>query len=269
MFFSGCQKSQPSAEDGRLAEAQVAKLTAAAENAQKIMGQIEATATSNNKLLNDLHKIHQEIKNSTAELQKTKLDAEKSVTTLRELSEQTEAIFEAVRTSTANTNQQINQLRGQLFELQLTAVREKPATLSASKKEYDLAHTDMGSFPISVEKAEPYLDGHKITFSVGNPLSASLTGAKLTIKYGKRMPQFPTDAKGQFDFGTEVQSKYQIEKDLWEKSLKTMDVNVTGSVGAGSWTSVEAILSPTKAEEVAYLQVTLESTGLAFTGLRR
>lgn len=269
LILTSCRKAQSSAEDGRLAEAQAAKLSAETDKARATISQLETAAAANAKQLAEMQKMQQALTTKLAEINETRQAADKSVATLKELSGQTEAVFEAVRKSTANTNQQISYLRNKLFELEITALQEKPATLSTSKKEYDLARTDMGSFPISVEKAEPYLDGHKLTFSIGNPLSAALTGAKLTIKYGKRMPPFPVDANGQLDFGAEVQAKYKTEKEAWDKSLKTMEVGVNGNIGAGSWTSVEAILTPTKPEEVAYLQVSLASTGLTLGGLRR
>ena len=140
---------------------------------------------------------------------------------------------------------------------------ESAAVVDPSSKGYSIARNEYGAFPVVIEDVQPYLDGHKVKLRVGNLTSAAMTDVKLELVYGVRDPAFPgrnatlSDADNliifQHHFATVEQNK---------KSRRTLTVDAGKDLAPASWNIVEAIISPSKAEELGRIEVKVKVTGM-------
>jgi hypothetical protein len=110
----------------------------------------------------------------------------------------------------------------------------KAASLSGTTQGFELARTDYGSFLVSVGNIEPYMDGYKVTLSIGNPLDADITDGTISIKFGTS----PTDTLG------------------------TVSQAINQPIVGGHWTDEVIMIAPAKAEQLDYMGVSLDPTGL-------
>jgi hypothetical protein len=79
------------------------------------------------------------------------------------------------------------QIKVNLLETRIS-LRESGAIaiLSSSDKGYDLAMTRFGTFPVALKNIVPYLDGYRISLSIGNPTTARFDGFTLRLGAGSR-----------------------------------------------------------------------------------
>jgi hypothetical protein len=110
----------------------------------------------------------------------------------------------------------------------------QPASLSGSTKGFELAKTEYGSFLVSLVDVQPYLDGFKVTLSIGNPLYADITDGTISVKYGTSS----TD------------------------SLSTVSQPIDQPIAGGHWTDVVITVAPAKVEQLDYIGVSLDPTGM-------
>ncbi|MGA3007597.1 MAG: hypothetical protein ABSE59_06870 [Opitutaceae bacterium] len=110
----------------------------------------------------------------------------------------------------------------------------KPAHLSGTERGFELARTEYGSFLVSIADVEPYLDGYSVTLSIGNPLDADITAGTISIKYGTSSTA----------------------------TLNTVTQAIDQPLIGGRWTDVVIVVAPAKVEELGYLGVSLDPSGL-------
>jgi len=114
----------------------------------------------------------------------------------------------------------------------------------ASPHKFQRIDSGTGSFLLSVEDAIAYLDGYKIRLNIGNPSAARYDGFKLKVKWSKG-----------YDFSNfEAVSYLQ-----WQKAIREKEVSFTEALQPGTWNRVEMILSPAGADELGYLEVSLDT----------
>lgn len=100
----------------------------------------------------------------------------------------------------------------------------------------------IGPVLLSVSGVDPFLDGYKITLSLGNPLAANMAGCKLVFLRGDIFDDLIPETKGNFQ-PQESASPYKFEHDI------SVDLS------AGKWSKVEAQLAPLKLTELRKLTV--------------
>lgn len=122
------------------------------------------------------------------------------------------------------------------------------ATLDPVQKGYSVVNTNSGMLLVSVNQVDPYLDGYKITYHIGNPMFMTFNGFRLTVKYGR-----------QFDAKKDGIDKFES----WQKSLKEISSDLTDQLSPGSWNKVELIIPSTKAEDIRYLEVAIKTDQVA------
>ena len=62
---------------------------------------------------------------------------------------------------------------------------ERPdAILETTAKGYCTVRTRSGYFFVSIDRIEPYLDGHKVFVRIGNPMFATFGDLNLTVRWG-------------------------------------------------------------------------------------
>lgn len=122
------------------------------------------------------------------------------------------------------------------LQAQIEAVFSSPAIVKEGGG-YGVARTVLGVIPISIENIQPYLDGYRVTFHVGNTTSAALRGAEFEVKWG-----LPWDTK--------TATYKQISE-----SQKAKKFSVTTTFPVGAYTAVDATLTPAKPEEVRTISI--------------
>ena len=114
----------------------------------------------------------------------------------------------------------------------------------ASPHKFQRIDTDTGSFLLSVDDAISYLDGYKIRLNIGNPSAAKYDGFKLKVKWSKG-----------YDYSNFKTASYL----RWQKAIREKEVSFTETLQPGIWNRVEMILSPAAADELGYLEVSLDT----------
>jgi hypothetical protein len=121
-----------------------------------------------------------------------------------------------------------------------TIERYRSAKLDPSSPgSYSKVETSVGFFLLSLEGAEPYLDGIKVKLEIGNPLALAFAGFQLSAKWGSRKPA----------------GMAAIER--WTTGLKSTSESYTQSLVPGKWNTVELILPSTKADQFGYLEISV------------
>jgi hypothetical protein len=134
---------------------------------------------------------------------------------------------ETAAVTPAELERRIKMLEFQVRGLQ-GRVAYKYASLDCNTGKYDEFQFDSGSlvFFAACSKIEPYLEGHKITVSIGNPYTFTFSNVKGLLNYGKD----------------------------WADSLqKKVDVSMTETLRGGAWNTIVITVNPSKPEEMRYL----------------
>jgi len=129
--------------------------------------------------------------------------------------------------------------RIQILENQIKSLNRRVAfrfaELNCNSGKYDEFMFDSGAlvFFAACTKIEPYLEGHKITISIGNPHSFNFSNVKGTLSYGR---------------------------DLVDSLERRVEVSITETIRAGTWNTIVVTVNPSKAEDMRYLGLTLEAS---------
>jgi len=113
-----------------------------------------------------------------------------------------------------------------LLQLQLATMNDMPAIVTTEDNGYSIANTKFGPFLVTANKVVPYLDGYKITLTIGNMTNAVFDGSKINVSWGEKFEQ-------------------------------SKEVDVTNSFYPG-YTKVEFAVTPAKPDEVKALRVKLD-----------
>jgi hypothetical protein len=110
----------------------------------------------------------------------------------------------------------------------------KWASLDCNTGKYDEFLFSSGAlvFFASCSKIEPYLEGHRITVTLGNPHSFNFSGVKGTLYYGT---------------------------DFADALSRPVEVSFTDVIRAGSWTTLQIVVNPSRVEHMRYLGLELNS----------
>jgi len=108
--------------------------------------------------------------------------------------------------------------------------------------------TDSGFFLIAINNVEPYLDGYKVTFSIGNPFSATYKNLKINVTWGKRL----LDALA----GKEKDPDAFMN---WQHNLHQKELSIPDELLPASWNRVKLVLTPAKSDDLGYISLTLNA----------
>lgn len=139
----------------------------------------------------------------------------------------------------------VSQLRMDSFFLasRVEALESGKATVSTEGEGYDVARTRLGPLTVSASGVSPYLDGFKVKLTVGNLTNADFIGAKVTVGWGP-----PYDGE---------------DSEEWQKKQKKKEMAVTAQFSSGSFTDIEAILTPAQPEDIKSITVGFELSQIA------
>lgn len=135
--------------------------------------------------------------------------------------------------SAEDIEKRIRSIESQVRSLQ-DRVAFRSATLDCNTGKYDefLFNTGALVFFAACTKIEPYLEGHRIAVTVGNPHAFNFS-----------------NVKGAFHFG----------KDWLDSVVKKVEVSVTEAIRGASWTTITIIVNPSQAEDMRYLSLSLNA----------
>ena len=143
--------------------------------------------------------------------------------------------------SSTTLEKRISELEGRIAELSLRSNRYDSVELNTSRNTYRRVDSTTGSFLVRFVRAEPYLNGYKIAIAIGNITTATFNGCDLTVRWGTKQP------KGIDEWIT------------WLKTIRAKDEHVTEDLIPGRWTEVELIIVPAKADELAFLELSIKT----------
>jgi hypothetical protein len=89
--------------------------------------------------------------------------------------------------------------------------------------------TSMGSFLIGLKDVSPYLDGYKLSISIGNPSSITYTRSEITVRW------------------------------VTDTLIQTSKTTIIEDLNPGYWNRAEVIISPAKADDISKLEITMET----------
>lgn len=134
--------------------------------------------------------------------------------------------------------------RVRMLEFQMKSIERRIshrfAELDCNSGKYDEFMFDTGAlvFFAACTKIEPYLEGHKITISIGNPHAFNFSNVKGELRYGK---------------------------DVFDSIERKVEVSMTESIRAGTWNTIMVTVNPSKAEDLRYLGLTLNAATASAT----
>ena len=108
-----------------------------------------------------------------------------------------------------------------------------------SYQKLEASNGTFGTFLVSLENVVPYLDGQKVTLSIGNPHYATFAGIKLKVGWSKKVP----------DGNDPV--KYKEYTD----SMHEKEVDLTDRLKPGAWNKVTFTVAPAAAKDFGQLEV--------------
>ena len=155
--------------------------------------------------------------------------------------------------------EQVTALKSEVDQVNydMTIVKEKQGLYDSvafdlsTPGHYQRLDTSTGSFLVSAEDVEPYLNGYKITLNIGNPSVATYRGFTLHAKWSTA-----------YDF-----SHYSAESyDKWSKSIQQKDISYTDALVSGVWNKVEVILAPVSRDGLGYLEISLDTNTVSLGG---
>lgn len=112
-------------------------------------------------------------------------------------------------------------------------------------------------FCVSIAEVQPYLEGFKVIFELGNPFSSSFVNPKITIKWGLGPLKYYQENK------SEENSILDL-LDSWEKSLYQKKTTILKELKPGIWNRFEVIVSPAKLHEIEYVEFSFDISTVSF-----
>jgi hypothetical protein len=135
-----------------------------------------------------------------------------------------------------------------LMESGALSARSKFVVLDPASKAFGRVDTENGFFLVSCQDVRPYLDGHKVTLHIGNPLGVRFVGFKITARWGPRY------AGAENDYESYAK---------WMAGLKARDFSFPDALEPGRWNEVELVLTQTGPRHVGYIQLSLDTNTVA------
>lgn len=121
---------------------------------------------------------------------------------------------------------------------------------------FEVLESSSGIFFVSVKDVQPHLDGHKITFSIGNPSNITFSNPKIKLRWNS-----PFDFKKINTKLPEDEFKKHVSElsDEWKKSFKEKEFSVLKEFSPGSWSQVELYLSPSSLTELEWVEFSIDA----------
>jgi hypothetical protein len=159
-----------------------------------------------------------------------------------------------LRKAIANYTEALSKQSGEIefLKLQLEWMQSKSIRIDVSAQTYQCIDTNTAKFLIACDNVQPYAEGQKLSFRVGNPNFITFSGFQLKVKWGVKSPNWDQFAKEPDGI-----AKWQVANANWQKSLHEREINSPIDLRPGIWNTVEIVLSPARADELGYLELSM------------
>jgi hypothetical protein len=137
-------------------------------------------------------------------------------------------------------------------------------TLDPSEKGFGCLNTDTGKFLLACDDVQPYLDGQKLKVRIGNPNAASYSGFTLNVKWGQKEPEPPSMAEDNNKWVKDYK-EWKREDAKWMTGLQSKEISFTDNLKAGTWHSVDLVLSPAGSGDLGYIEIGMVAPVVSLT----
>ena len=137
-------------------------------------------------------------------------------------------------------------------EINQRIIKSKAIFNLKKKQGFYLINSSGYTFCVSVENVQPYLDGFKVIFTIGNPSIADFSNPKIHITWNKDYWEYYQEQKS-------TNKKFSEVMDLWEKSQKQTEITILKDLRSGVWNRVEVLLTPATLDELEYVELSMET----------
>lgn len=135
----------------------------------------------------------------------------------------------------------ILELQGWRYSHDYSSVQLDPA-----QRGYGRVDAGVGMFAVALTDVRPFADSVRVRLNVGNLSAATFSGAKLTLKYGRRMPN-----------GSEPD--YAAAWSAWSAGIQTKEESITEHLLPAHWNPVQVTLPGIQPKDLGYLEVSIST----------
>ena len=149
------------------------------------------------------------------------------------------------------------ELETSLYYLRWYPPLKSETVFEPSSEGFQKIETSVGNVFVDIQNIEPYANGHKITFHVGNPYAAEMLKVTSSVSYGMSFDTFKKNLSKE----KIAQGKGSYEE--WNKTFKVVNKDILGGLKPRAWNKLTLILSPSKPEEIETIRLKIEANGLS------
>lgn len=155
-------------------------------------------------------------------------------------------------------SKQVAELQRKVWRLEVEKDLYSTANFDPTdSKGYGRVDANIGTFLVTLDNVEPYLDGQKVTLKIGNPNNMRFIGFKVKATWGMRFP----DTKLQGDDWTKAYEAYNA-------STKEKEITFTETLQPGAWNKVSFVVSPANGNEFGRLNIAIETNQVSLVASR-
>lgn len=155
-----------------------------------------------------------------------------------------------------------HQIRDEILEIQLALIDQKAVFNLKEKEGFSKINSGGHIFFISVENVQPYLEGFKVLFKIGNPQYVTYSDPKIKIKWNKDLLKYFKEKKSS-------DANYFDVFSAWEKSSKSKEISALKDLEPGVWNRFEILITPATLDEIEHVEFSMEVNKAAFYNDRR
>jgi len=164
--------------------------------------------------------------------------------------DQTGSRLKTLEAKLPNLDLKVAELQFKLSQLEFKVSQlensEKSAIFDPTRLSiFQRIQTQNGTFLLSIESVEPYLDGVRVSMDIGNPSAANYDGFSLKAKWGGREPEFGLTPEALKAWNS------------WHQSLRSGEFSFTNTLSTATWNRVSFILSPAPPTQFGYLELSM------------
>ena len=145
-------------------------------------------------------------------------------------------------------------LQYRLVRVELSQNANQTALLDLTSHAYQRLDSSTGTFLISFEDATPYLDGYRVTLSIGNPSFATFKGFKLHVKWNTK-----------YDWDKYTSVSYE----QWEKAMQERESSFVDELKPGTWNIITLLLPSTNNSQLSYFLASMETSTVSLHNTAR
>lgn len=135
-------------------------------------------------------------------------------------------------------SKEINEQSDDISDLQIETSPRTIAAFKPGEKGFTTIETGLGKIYVTLEDVQPYANGYKIKFRVGNPSFATLV-----------------DGNAEFTWGEEQEDGEKYVE--WKEKLRTEEIAINEPLLPGRWNIIEVTAAPAEKHEIGFLQIKL------------